>query len=327
MIRQVFISICAVVLLMAISEARACPDGGCRGSDNRATCGSACSSSASGCSTCAVVPTQPQYVQQTCYVPTMVMETRTVTCTKCRPETREQLCVSYRTVWETKVVQCEHTTYCPKTEVRTVSCPVQRTVYETVQKQYTVMVPQTEMRQYTRTVCHMVPVTETRTICETTGHWECRVMPAPAACGCAPACAPQRVCRYWVPETVQRQVQVTCMHAAYESVPYQCAVTVCRPEVRTCPVQVCKVVTDMVPHQVTCCRYVPVRNVVPVQVCAYRTVPESHTQLVTVMVPYQEQHEIQVAVCKMVAQTVNVPVCPNRCASAPCGPVERRCCH
>jgi hypothetical protein len=250
------------------------------------------------------------------------METRIVTVTKCRPETRQQLCVSYRMVAETKVVQCEHTQYCPQTQVRTVSCPVQRMVYGTVQKQYTVMVPHCEVRQYTRTVCRMVPVTETRTICETVGHWECRAMPAPAVCGgCAPACAPQCVCRVWVPETIQRQVQVTCMRAAYESVPYQCSVTVCRPEVRTCSVQVCKCVTQMVSHQVTCCTYVPVRHVVPVQVCAYRCVPESHTQLVTVMVPYQEQHQIQVPVCKLVAQTVTVPVCSSCC------PAPRRCCR
>jgi hypothetical protein len=204
---------------------------------------------------------------------------------------------------------------------------VQKTVYETVQKQYTVMVPQCEMRQYTRTVCRMVPVTETRTICETVGHWECRAMPAAAVCGCAPACAPQCVCRVWVPETVQRQIQVTCMRPAYETEPYQCAVTVCRPEVRTCAVQVCHCVTEMVSHQVTCCTYVAERHVVPQQVCAYRCVPESHTELFTVMVPYQEQHQIQVPVCKLVAQTVTVPVCASCCTAAPCCPVQRRCCH
>ena len=79
-------------------------------------------------------------------------------------------------------------------------------------------VPQTETRQATRRVCHMVPVTETRTVCEDRGCWQVERQPYTVGCGeCARTC--YRTCTTWVPNVVTREVQCTVMRPQVEEVP------------------------------------------------------------------------------------------------------------
>ncbi len=201
-------------------------------------------------------------------------------------------------------------------------------------KSYTVMVPYCETRQGTRQVCQMVPVTETRTVCEDQGHWEERPStPAPAPCApCAP-CAPVQNCRCWVPNVVQRQVQVTCMRPQMVCQPCTYQVTLCRPETRTCTVKVCHVEQVPMTRQVNCTICVPqvVTRTENITVC--RTVQEQQTRQYTVMVPYTVQKPVQVQVCKMVPQTVKVPVCQPCCNTCepsccqPCGCRHHWCCR
>ncbi len=77
-----------------------------------------------------------------------------------------------------------------------------------------------------------------------------------------------------VPQQVSKEVQYT----------------VCAPktEVRTCTVNVCKMV------------------------------PQQEQVTYTVCVPHQVQKEVQVRVCKMVPKTVSVPAC-HPCGDADCG--------
>jgi hypothetical protein len=182
------------------------------------------------------------------------------------------------------------------------------------------MVPQTETRQATQTVCRMIAATENRTICEASGHWETRPIQTTccssgcgSACGgCAPAVT-QCACQVWIPETIQKQIQVTVMKPTYEQVPYQYQVTVCHPETRTSSYQVCEYQPEQKTRQISCTVCVPKTRTVAEQVTTYRCVAEQKTRPYTVMVSYQEQQQIQVPVCKMVSQTIKVPVCRTCC--------------
>ena len=117
-------------------------------------------------------------------------ETRTVTVTECRPETRERTVTVYKRVPETKTVERTCTVMVPETRTRKVEycvqVPVTREVteeytvcvpkYEDVTREYqvkvpvwtekeceyTVMVPHQETREGTCRVVKCVPVTETR---------------------------------------------------------------------------------------------------------------------------------------------------------------------
>ena len=310
-------------LLLAATKAQA---GGCQ------PCEPMAPAIAAPCGNCAPPPCpQPSVVERTCYVPTLVTEQRTVTVTKCKPETRERTVTVYHQVPETRTVAIECTVLARETRTRPVTVTVCKPVLRTVEQQCTVMVPHTENREQVRTVCQMVSVKETVTVCEASGHWETRAVASSCGCGgscggncgcggsCGQACATN--CRVWVPELARRQVEVTCMKPSYVQQTYQCPVTVCRPEVRTRTVQVCETQREQVTQQIAYTVCVPQKHVENRQVTTFRCVAEERKEPYTVMVPYQEQHQVQVQVCKMVAQKVQVPACGCAPARAPvCAP-------
>ena len=161
---------------------------------------------------------------------------------------------------------------------------------------------------------------------------------ASSGCGsCAPAatcCATAHV-RTWVPNVVQQQVPCTVMKPHCVQVPYTYQVQVCTPDVRTRTFQVCsyhqevRTATERVCDYrcetrvnkvtVTECSYEQRTRVVPYTVCVPKTetrneqvttyecraVPKTETY--TVMVPQTVQKQIEVEVCHMVPQTVQVP--------------------
>ena len=171
----------------------------------------------------------------------------------------------------TKNVEQQYTVMVPYTETRKGTRCVMNRVVENVQQNYTVNVPYQEQRTGTRTVVECVPVVQTRTVCEDQGHWEQRCVPVANGCqscgvatnccrprrhfacgcdACAPcaSCAPAPVCNtvvtqnVWVPKIVQKEVQCTVNVQQCKQVPYNYTVTLCKPEVRTRTVQVCKMV-------------------------------------------------------------------------------------
>lgn len=272
-----------------------------------------------------------QYVQKVVMCPTYVTENRVVTCVERRPEIRTYTCTVNRIVRDVTPVQRQCTVMVPQVQRKTVTCMVSKPVWTDQVRTYTVMVPQCETRQGTRTVCRMVPVQETRTVCEDQGRWEERpaaCAPAlPPPCGpCVAAMAPQMQ-RVWVPNVVQKQIQVTCMKPQITQEPCTYQVMVCRPEQRQCTVRVCHY--EQVPVQREVCQTVCVPQVRTwTENCVTcRVVPEQQQRQCTVMVPHQVQKTVQVRVCRMVPQTIQVPVCQPCCDAAPCSqPSCRHCC-
>ena len=305
-------------------------------------CGDCCSAAP-----CAMPQCHTEYktVQKTVMVPVMATESRTVRVTKCRPEQRERTCTVMRTVPETREVQCTYVVPRWENRSRTVNYTVCKPVMETREHRYTVMVPYTERRQGTRTVCRMVPVRMTRTVCEDRGHWE--EVPCQTRCcstcthdecggyqrrgriqqvgfrrhgghgcgGCAPACGTRKV---WVPNVVHRKVEYTCMRPRMEQVPCEYTVVRCRAEERTRSVQVCRMVSEPRTRQVEYRVCVPERRTATRQVTTYRCVPEPRTVKYTVQVPYVEEQQVPVRVCRMVSKTITCRVAVQHCEPGCC---------
>jgi len=285
-----------------------------------------------GCATCAPATCAPacqpcvtyQQVERTVLVPTLVTEMRTISVTKCRPEVRQHTYTVMRQVPETKQVSYEYTVLVPENRVRTEQFTVCVPVQRIVERPYTVNVPYTETRTATRTVCKMVPETVMQTVYECSGHWEERCVNAPAPCApatCAPAtCCPQTccapiTCRVWVPETIAKQVPVTCMKPVSVQEQFNYNVTLCRAEQRVEQVTVCEYKQEIRTREVPYTVCVPQKRVATQNVTTMRCVPEQRTSEYTVMVPYQEEQQIPVQVCKYVPQTITECVAvPQTCA-------------
>lgn len=154
---------------------------------------------------------------------------------------------------------------------------------------YTAMVPHVEIRKGTKRVVKLVAEEKTVTISRDFGRWVTPEQPAPT-CSCEPACAApcgvHRICGchvhvscdcvaapacepVWVPDVRTRDITVTDYRQIVEEVPYECEVTVHRPEERTRTVNV-----------VT---YKPVERKTTMMVLAYRT--EKRTRTVCVPAP------------------------------------------
>jgi hypothetical protein len=130
----------------------------------------------------------------------------------------------------------------------------------------------------------------------------CASCPAGGACGC-PCTA-----RVWVPQTVQRTVNVTVFRPVCEPQTDRYPVTVFHPESSTRNVQFVTYRTELVPREEQYTVLVPERRVKIEQVQVSRTVPVEELQSYTVMVPYEECRQVRVPVCRWVPQTVALPL-------------------
>lgn len=300
-----------------------------------------------------------QHVQKTIYTPQWVTETRKVMVTRYVQEEREGVKTVIRCVPEQREVQRSCTVMVAEQRTRTVPVTHFRPVHRQVERQfpvqvpewtqkevqYTVMVPHVETRQGVRQVCHWVEEEVVKTVHRDHGHWEVQMVQVPCqprrlcrwrAC-CDPCCVTVRtVCqKVWVPNIVEEEVVVTVCRPQIVEEPYEYQVTVCRPEVRTKMVNVCTMRTEMRTQICTVVEYE--RVVTERQICytvcvpqvrtwtemvtTYRQVAEQVPYKYTVCVPVQEEQEIEVQVCQMVAKTIDVPVCT---VVTCCRPVFRR---
>jgi hypothetical protein len=309
MSRRVLAVSCCVVLFAAVAPAHA--------GRRAATCAPATCAPA----TCAPATCAPkvQYVQKTILCPTTVMESRVVTVTECRPEVRQRKVMVCQQVPETKTVQRTCQIMVPETRKRTEKYMVCKPVMREETRQYTVMVPHTETRQGTRQVCKMVAVKEKRVVCEDQGHWEQRVCKM-ACCASAATCCPVRTYCCWVPQVVQKETEVTCRKPVMVTEPCTYTVNVCKPEQRTCKVQVCDYTQEEATREVCYTVCVPKTITRTECVTTCKTVQVEKVCNYTVMVPHQVQKTVCVPVCKMVPKTITVPVCcPQPCvAQASC---------
>jgi hypothetical protein len=221
-------------------------------------------------------------IERTVMMPTWVTEHRVVNVCKYRTEERQTTCTVCRPVPETHTIECEITVPTYETHMRTVQCTVCKPVMTTEQREVTVMVPTQEKRQGTRVVCRMVPVTEKRTICE---------------CQCG--------------EMVKREVECTVMRPKSEEVPYEFTYTSYHPENRTVPVQICNFAYETQAREVPYTVCIPQQKKITRQIVTCRLVSEERTFTQTVNIPYTEQQEMDVQVCKMMPKTITcqVPAC------------------
>ena len=88
----------------------------------------------------------------------------------------------------------------------------------------------------------------------------------------------------------------------YETVeePYECVVTVCKPEVRTCRTQVWDTVHEEQVKTHTYCTVEPRVTVTPYEATECRWLPFEKVETYMACVPYEVEKQIEVKVCKMV---------------------------
>lgn len=252
----------------------------------------------------------PAMVEKKVMAPEWVTETRTVKCTeyKMEPQQREITC------YERKIEQQERTrTVCKmvaEQQQKTIEYTVCKPVYEDKTVTCTVMVPTQEKRQGVRRVCKLVKSTEPRKVCVDEGHWEekccvqyCRKV---TCCGCC--VVPVNVVKkVWVPNVVEKEIQVEVCKRVMEEQPYEYTVTVCKPEQRTKTVRVCKMVPEKRTKEVTYTVCKPTTEEVKCTVNVCKCVPVKKTVTVNVCVPHEVEKQVQVSVCKMVEKTIMVP--------------------
>ncbi len=288
------------------------------------------------CDPCAPAPCE--YVEKTVLVPRIVRETRTVQVTKYRAEQQERTYTVSRCVPHTETVTETCTVMVPEWQTEVVPCTVRKLVKTPVEKTFMVNTTEYQEREGTRRVCRYEPVTVERTVCVDEGHWEERACPSPCG-GCAPCggcghcggcspCAPApcaRTVRVWVPNYVQKTVPCTTYRQVWEDVPCTYKVAVCVPKEVTRTVMQCEYVTETVDREVRRCVWKPEQREYTRNVCHVEVVQEEKTVTCNVMVPYTVEEEVEVCVCRMVEETVQVPVCAaTACADSCCAP-RRRC--
>ncbi len=292
----------------------------------------------------------PHTVQKTVYTPQWVTETRKVMVTRYVHEEREGVKTVMRCVPEQREVQRSCTVMVPERRTKTVPVTQYRPVHRQVEQQYavrvpewtqrevqyTVMVSHVEARQGVRQVTQWVEEEVVKTVHRDHGHWEVQMVQVPCyskrlcrrrAC-CDPCCGTRTVCqKVWVPNIVEEEVTVTVCRPQIVEEPYEYHVTVCKPEVRTKMVNVCNMRTEMRTRMCTVVEYervvthrevcytvlVPQTRTWTEMVTTYRQVAEQVPYTYTVCVPVQEEQEIEVQVCQMVATTIDVPVCTVTC--------------
>ena len=309
MLRNVLILLPATAILLAASQVQA------------AHCGCGVVEETCGCS---------GYVEREVMCPTWTTEKRTIMVCEYRKEQRSRTYKVTKRVPVTKEVEQTYTVMVPETRTKTVSYKVRKPVYKTIECTYTVMVPHKETRTYKRWVCKPVTTEVTRTVCEDHGCWETRTecICCVDRCGCPYT---RQICKkVWVPNIVKKDIIVTVCKMQRVQKEYECCVTVCKPEERTCQVKKCEwvCVDKTVECKYTVC--VPQQRTRICKVTTCKCVTEERTCNYTVCVPVQVEKEICVRVCKMVPKTIKVscdqPCCQPQCCPKRCGILHRRRC-
>jgi hypothetical protein len=285
-------------------------------------------------------------VERVIYAKEVVTESRTITVTECRPETRQRNYTVCKRVPYKETVTEEYTVMVQKTSMRKVTETVYKPVKRVVDQTYTVMVPHTEIRQGVQHVYECRPEQMVRTVCVDRGCWETREIQVPCyaprmrcggcggcgvyaagpcgscgGCGICPPPVQTRCVRVWVPKYEYQQVPYTVMKPYLVAKPYQYNVTVCKPEQRTRQVTVCEQVAEQIVREVPVVTCVPEKKTRTFEVTRYKEVNETKTDNYTVMVPYQVQKTIQVPVVRCVPKTVQTTVRKWVCDPAPaCAP-------
>jgi hypothetical protein len=183
---------------------------------------------------------------------------------------------------------------------------VARPVMQEAEQKYMDCVPHQVTHKGVHHVCHMKPVKVNAILRKDLGHWD--EQPCEPPTGCHSCCAP-KTRKVWVPNIVDKPIQVTVMRPEVVQQPYEYTCTVMRPEMRTRKVQVCTYVYEQHPCEVRYTVCVPQQRTKTFNVTTYKCVPEEHVQKYQVCVPKTVEKQVEVRVCRMVEKTIHVPAC------------------
>lgn len=326
-------------------------------------------------------------VEQIVMVPETVTEMRKVQVTSYKEEVQERVVQVKRMVPKTEKKQREETYFETETKVTDVDVCVLKPVMRTIDVKYTVCVPVTEKKQGMRTVCtpvtvqeerectvlvrstekkqgvrkvgRCVPVVKKTIVCEDQGRWEQQAVAcnscAPVCGCCVTSCAPVTRC-VWVPNIVQREVEITVHEWQTTDEPYEYEVAVCTPQVQKRIVNVCRLQTSQVPYEYEVTTYrreekvcqkqvcdmervmekrqvteqicVPRKRMVDYEVTTCECIVEDVKEQFKVCTPVVTETEVPVQVCRMVEKKIMVPA-PTCCQAAPacssCAPAASCC--
>lgn len=270
----------------------------------------------------------PQYVQKTIMVPETVWETRQVKSWECVPVTKDVPVTVCKTVSVVEPRTCTVTEYQKVAKTRTCNVKVCKPVTVQEPRTCTTYTKSTVQKQGVRTVCRKVPCVEYKTVTKDCGHWEhqcvqtgCKTVKTCCGCETVPTYKNKRV---WVPNCVTTQVPVhTCKTESVQE-PYTYCETICTPVTKTEMVSVCKMVESVESRVENYFECVPVTKTVTNNVTVCKQVQVTEMRKCTSYEKREVVKECKVAVCKMVAKTVNV--CENPCnACDPCAS-QTTCC-
>lgn len=255
-------------------------------------------------------------VEVTVYVPQWVTEVRTCTETRYRTEKQQKECVTYKCVPVTKQVPYKYTVWVREMRDDIQTFEVDTPVCRWVDQKYHEYLPSkmTVTRYHTRTECQ--PVTVKKKVCEDHGHYEEKVVDHCDKHGHKSS----HVCQVWVPQIVEKEVEVTEDRMVTIKEPYQCQVDICVPVERVRKVKVWETKTEKKSVNHPYETIVPKERVQMVEVCVTEEIPETHVEEVEVCVPYTVEVQKEVRVCKMVPKTIRVPACG---ACGACGQVGK----
>lgn len=295
---------------------------------------------------------EPQVVERTIMVPQMTTEKRVIQVTKYRCEQRPEVVTCTRLVPQVYSYKKTVTDMVSVKRTRVVDCMVTKPVTREEAYEVVVRVPHVEKREGTRMVTRYVPDVEKRVVCEDQGRFEERVVEVATTCdiGCDSApcgrrgkmrrrgcvdfiscdvgCGADKGCvektcqvthKVWVPNIVERTIEVPVQRAECVPEKYTYDVVVCRPEKRVCK----RMVTDyiQVPSKRTVAYYecVPKTREIVCHETRCKPVTEQRTIMRTVRIPYVVDQEICVPVCHMVEKKILCTV------PAPCAPACKKC--
>jgi hypothetical protein len=215
----------------------------------------------------------------------------------------------YRDVPTTQTIEEQYTVMVPETRTRTVADTIYRPVYGDIELRTTSMVSAVEPRQGTYSVTRLVPVQEERTTCDcgprcTTCGWTAPVAtdpnappPPPDAASSGGTCSSGCCNSCCAPQ----KTCVTCWKPVCQQVTVPYAVTEFTPEARLSTVSFCEYKPETQLREESYEVLVPETRTRARNITVMRTVAEERPEQYTVMVPYEQRIQVPVPTC---------PCCP-----------------
>lgn len=289
-----------------------------------------CDACAAAHQSCGCAPGGCEYVERTIYVPQAVTEVHQIAVEETRTEQKHRDVTVYKEVPVVTQKTREITVMVPETRTKIEDYVVSVPYWKEIVEKYCVQVPHEIKKTGTRTVYKTVPVKTVKTVCEDQGHWEMRGCGHCGGCGncgcearrtCCGTCC-QAPCKVWVPNIVEKKVEVTVNKQYAIQVPHEYVETVMQTEERTRTHKVKCVRDEPRQREVAYTVNVPKTKTETFDVTTYKKVAETVAETYTVCVPYKALKDVEVCVQRMMPKTVTVCI---HAIEVPCNPAPSGC--